>query len=361
MIIFLKLIKFKINTIRKIIRQILSEQFDEDTLIRMSDFGMDESSIDPQGYVTLYHGGKELPEFLRPNETLFMTPSEDIAEDYAQMRGGKVFTILVKPEDVSWNTGSGEVEFDRGGEFLFRDYPGEGVYILYPNKKSISEEIVIPIEVGDEILGGKFKNKKIKVKEIGKNEKGEVTINGKPLMRFRIPKTINESIEHKPTCLYIHGLGAKINDKVKSALSDYKILYPQINYNGTTEPYYQCLKLIDQNQVDFIIGHSIGGVMAYWLAKEKNIPALLLCPAFGDDYTVYVSKSIKRNTPDMMAIIGTKDNEVNNKIVLDTLKKQPNCSIKKAKIGHDVSEGNLKNFCKLFIAELPNEPEPALY
>lgn len=156
----------------------------------MSDFGMGESSIDPQGYVTLYHGGKELPEFLRPNETLFMTPSEDTAEDYAQMRGGKVFTILVKPEDVSWNTGSGEVEFDRGGEFLFRDYPGEGVYILYPNKKSISEEIVIPIEVGDEILGGKFKNKKIKVKEIGKNEKGEVTINGKPLMRFRIPKKI---------------------------------------------------------------------------------------------------------------------------------------------------------------------------
>ena len=50
----------------------------------------------------------------------------------------------------------------------------------------IVEDISIPIKVGDTILGGKFKNKKIEVKEIGENEKGEVTINGKPLMRFRI-------------------------------------------------------------------------------------------------------------------------------------------------------------------------------
>ena len=49
-----------------------------------------------------------------------------------------------------------------------------------------NEAITLDIKVGDVILGGKFKNKKIKVKEIGKNEKGDVTINGKPLLRFRI-------------------------------------------------------------------------------------------------------------------------------------------------------------------------------
>ncbi len=49
-----------------------------------------------------------------------------------------------------------------------------------------TEAITLDIKVGDTILGGKFKNKKIKVKEIGKNEKGDVTINGKPLLRFRI-------------------------------------------------------------------------------------------------------------------------------------------------------------------------------
>ena len=34
------------------------------------------------------------------------------------------------------------------------------------------EDIKVPIEVGDTILGGRFKNKKVKVKKIGKNKKG---------------------------------------------------------------------------------------------------------------------------------------------------------------------------------------------
>jgi len=53
-------------------------------------------------------------------------------------------------------------------------------------RQLLREAITLDIEVGDIILGGKFKNKKIRVKEIGKNEKGDITINGKPLLRFRI-------------------------------------------------------------------------------------------------------------------------------------------------------------------------------
>jgi hypothetical protein len=44
------------------------------------------------------------------------------------------------------------------------------------------------IKVGDTLMGGKFKNKKVVVKTIGRNDKGEITINGKPLLRFRILK-----------------------------------------------------------------------------------------------------------------------------------------------------------------------------
>jgi hypothetical protein len=47
------------------------------------------------------------------------------------------------------------------------------------------ENIDVPINVGDTVLGGKFKNKKIVVKDIDKNEKGDITINDKPLLRFR--------------------------------------------------------------------------------------------------------------------------------------------------------------------------------
>jgi hypothetical protein len=52
--------------------------------------------------------------------------------------------------------------------------------------KSFNEMIEVPIKVGDTVLSGKFKNKKIVVKKIGKNKKGDITINDKPLLKFRI-------------------------------------------------------------------------------------------------------------------------------------------------------------------------------
>jgi hypothetical protein len=52
--------------------------------------------------------------------------------------------------------------------------------------KTINEMIKLDIKVGDTLMGGKFKNKKVVVKTIDKNEKGDITINGKPLLRFRI-------------------------------------------------------------------------------------------------------------------------------------------------------------------------------
>ena len=53
--------------------------------------------------------------------------------------------------------------------------------------RKIKEDIKIPIKVGDTVMGGKFKNKRITVKKIGKNEKGDITINDKSILRVRIP------------------------------------------------------------------------------------------------------------------------------------------------------------------------------
>ena len=53
-------------------------------------------------------------------------------------------------------------------------------------REFINEEINLPIEIGDVVLGGNFKNKRIVVKDIGKNEKGDITINGKSILRIRI-------------------------------------------------------------------------------------------------------------------------------------------------------------------------------
>jgi hypothetical protein len=55
-------------------------------------------------------------------------------------------------------------------------------------KECINEEISLNVKVGDTLLMGKFKNKKVVVKDIGKDEWGMPTINGKKAVTFRIPK-----------------------------------------------------------------------------------------------------------------------------------------------------------------------------
>jgi hypothetical protein len=62
------------------------------------------------------------------------------------------------------------------------------IIITEEQYNNISEMIKLDIKVGDVIMGGKFKNKKVVVKTIGKNDKGDITINGKPLLRFRLLK-----------------------------------------------------------------------------------------------------------------------------------------------------------------------------
>jgi hypothetical protein len=61
------------------------------------------------------------------------------------------------------------------------------------------ENVELDIEVGDVILGGKYKNKRIVVKEIGTDELGQPTINGKSILKFRIEKFLPDEKKSKKT------------------------------------------------------------------------------------------------------------------------------------------------------------------
>ena len=62
----------------------------------------------------------------------------------------------------------------------------------HKNLLNIVKEVVeLPIEIGDTVMMGKFKNKKVVVKTIGWSEKGDLLINGKSAMRMRLPKKTN--------------------------------------------------------------------------------------------------------------------------------------------------------------------------
>jgi len=52
--------------------------------------------------------------------------------------------------------------------------------------QELNEDINIPVDIGDTVYMGKFKNKKTIIKKIDKDETGMPTINGKKVVTFRI-------------------------------------------------------------------------------------------------------------------------------------------------------------------------------
>jgi len=61
----------------------------------------------------------------------------------------------------------------------------------------LNESITLPVEIGDTLLMGKFKNKKTVVKTIGKDEHGMPTINGKKVVTFRYGKKAPNIFENQ--------------------------------------------------------------------------------------------------------------------------------------------------------------------
>ena len=54
----------------------------------------------------------------------------------------------------------------------------------------MSNAVKIDLKVGDWILTGRFKNKREMVKTIGVDKLGQPTVNGKPMLKFRIEKSM---------------------------------------------------------------------------------------------------------------------------------------------------------------------------
>jgi len=66
-------------------------------------------------------------------------------------------------------------------------------------KPLLNEAPDLDIKVGDDILMGRFKNKRVKVKSIEFNEKGDLLINGRPALKFRKVKNDKTLLPSKTT------------------------------------------------------------------------------------------------------------------------------------------------------------------
>jgi len=66
-------------------------------------------------------------------------------------------------------------------------------------KPLLNESPDLDIKVGDDILMGRFKNKRVKIKSITYNEKGDLLINGRPALKFRKVKNKKKLLPSKTT------------------------------------------------------------------------------------------------------------------------------------------------------------------
>ena len=111
-------------------------------------------------------------------------------------------------------------------------------------KDILLEKIVLDVKVGDVILGGRFKNKKIKVKNIGKDKHGMPTINGRKVVNFRMTPRSNlkfelkERVDFQDTAVQLvkdAGLKSKVVfAKRKGNKADYNVDNDTIYVNPTS-------------------------------------------------------------------------------------------------------------------------------
>ena len=136
-----------------------------------------------------------------------------------------------------------------------------------------NEMIKVPIKVGDTILGGRFKNKKIVVKKIGKNAKGDITINDKPLLKFRIIKeSFKEDVEINLAHLIDEGFIVDVETSF-STLDDETSDNPNYNYmiriwlpvnKSDTEYSYENSDSFDWSEIEDEIIRTIGYISEHY-------------------------------------------------------------------------------------------------
>lgn len=121
--------------------------------------------------------------------------------------------------------------------------------------------------------------------------------------------------------LYLHGLDSSLNTDKRAILEEFGTVFsPQIDYRNDERSIESLIKLYNDKNIDFIIGSSMGGFAAYYIANKFQLPALLFNPALA-------YRSIHQEIPDIKnpisnlkhLVLGAKDEVIDPKSTLQFL------------------------------------------
>lgn len=154
--------------------------------------------------------------------------------------------------------------------------------------------------------------------------------------------------------LYLHGLLSSNKSPKVEYLKElgYKVFNPKLLYKIDKETMYNNLKeLILKNEIEFLIGSSMGGYLAFHLANELHKKTLLFNPSL---------QSISPNKPNIpettninckhYIVIGKNDTTVLPNITLTYLKTtESNCHIEYEDYGHQTPIEPFKKHAHIFL------------
>lgn len=198
----------KVDNIRKFIRKTLNEYITPKDLKNVEDYA-DDLFSDVGVDVEFTHHFLDRVNDLRnkqditPEELkwLYQKAYDRYSNMISKLNPGEE-RVLTDPDTqinipfaIDWNGKSPDKDMVAKTVMRKKDFKSYTPKLTLENP--VDEDINVPINVGDTVLGGRFKNKKIVVKDIGKNEKGDITINNKPLLKVRIGKQLKEQVEGK--------------------------------------------------------------------------------------------------------------------------------------------------------------------
>ncbi len=136
------------------------------------------------------------------------------------------------------------------------------------------------------------------------------------MQRFKNPKNLDTKALYqmpKIKSLYIHGIDSSpVPEKIAiMEQAGLEVSALHLNYRENKNVYFELKQLIQEKDIEFIIGSSFGGMLAYWLGEDLGIPVLLFNPAMSyQSAKVDIPKITALKCPVRMVVIGEKDDVI---------------------------------------------------
>jgi esterase/lipase len=113
--------------------------------------------------------------------------------------------------------------------------------------------------------------------------------------------------------LFLHGLeGGPSNYQQMALLAHGEVIYPLIKYRTSTDPYQDLFSIAQDRKCDVIIGLGLGGLFAFYLSCNMNVPCLIINPMLptSNDTILFPEQRSKR-TQYLQVVLGKDDLLVN--------------------------------------------------